>query len=212
LRGDHWHLNIITVGWDQFSSTSPSSGGLSDREDRDARLDYAVYRCHEIYQQQSIGIGRIRFFRITAANAQGLDSLATDDDLDELTDAFTVDNDGLDHFIPFSMSIPSGDGILTGRSNINGPCDKEDPGGEQKSRDASVTGLWGSLQLARTFAHENGHYLGLRHPLRQNNKPMRLMTQSGAATNNGGSLRDSVELTDREGRKIGRHCSVQDQC
>jgi hypothetical protein len=201
LQGEFYNLNIIKVGWDQFSDAT--------RADMDERADYAVYRAHDIYAQEDIGVGRVRFWVVDSADADGLDTLTTDDELDQLTDEWSVDNDGLDVFIPFNMSIPTDGGNLLGRSEIDGPCEKEY---DEKERDASVVGPWTSMSLSRTFSHENGHYLGLEHPDDQNSVPLRLMTQTGAALGNGGSLRTSVDLTTAEGDDCRDHCSIHEGC
>lgn len=201
LQDEFYNLNIIKVGWDQFSAT--------DRADMDERADYAVYRAHDIYADEDIGVGRVRFWVIDTADADGLDTLTTDDDLDRLTNEWSVDNDGLDVFIPFNMTIPSGSGTLLGRSEIDGPCEKVF---DEKERDASVVGPWASMSLSRTFSHENGHYLSLEHPNNQNSVPLRLMTQTGAALSNGGSLRTSIDLTTTEGNDCKDHCSIHEGC
>lgn len=196
LDGDYHDLNVITVGWDQFTDAN-----LRDRRER---VDYAIYRAHEIYAQQDIGVGRVGHYWVDSSDADGLDTLSTDGDLEDLTEAWTVDNDGIDGFIPFQMTIPSGGGTLLGRSAVDGPCDKDG-----KGLDAFVVGPWNTMSLARTFSHEDGHYLGLSHPDNQSSKPMRLMTQTGTALGNGGSLRDSVDLTNGEGNECKSHCSIQ---
>lgn len=201
LQGEYYNLNVIEVGWDQFDAATLA--------DMDERVDYAIYRAHDIYAQEDIGIGRVRFWVVDSADADGLDTLTTDAELDQLTDEWSVDNDGLDVFIPFDMKIPSGNGILLGRSEIDGPCEKEY---DEKVRDASVVGPWASMSLSRTFSHENGHYLGLEHPNNSASVPLRLMTQTGTALNNGGSLRTSIDLTTAEGNDCKDHCSIHEGC
>lgn len=214
LQGEYYNLNVITVGWDNFTS-NPTIGEMYDR------ADYAIYRSHEIYAQRSIGVGRVRYWYITAEEADGLDTLDNDAELDQLAAQWSVNNDGLDVFIVFNMNM----GGLLGRSDICGPCDgvetdSDDDACDSHNRDASVVNPRGQefsdgragLGMARTFSHENGHYLGLRHPSNQNNFPFRLMTQTGPALNNGGSSRDSVNLTSSEGNICRIHCSIQDGC
>ncbi len=219
LQGDYYNVNVIAVGWDNFT-TNPTIGEMYERS------DYALYRSHEIYAQQSIGVGRIRYWYITSEDADGLDSLDSDAELDELADRWSVNNDGIDVFIPFDLNITtSSGGTLAGRSDICGPCDgvetdSDDEACSSHNRDASVVGPRGAenfnggagLGMARTFAHENGHYLGLRHPNNQDSFPFRLMTQTSSATSNGGSLRDSINLTNNEGNVCQNHCSIQDGC
>lgn len=201
LDDEYYNLNVIRVGWDQFSD--------STRDDMHERADFAVYRAHEIYAQEDIGVGRVRFASIDSSESEGLHSITTDDELDELTDEFSVGNDGLDLFIPFNMNISSGSGTLLGRSEIDGPCEKEY---DEKVRDASVVGPWATMMLSRTFSHELGHYLGLSHPSNGASNPMRLMTQTGTATSNGGSTRNSINLTNSEGNTCKNHCSIHEGC
>jgi len=199
LQDEYYNVNVITVGWDSYSD--------SNRQNMFNRADYAIYRAHNIYAQEDIGIGRVRFYVVDTGDADGLHSLNSDDDLEQLTEDWTMDNDGIDVFIPFNMSISSGNGNLLGRSAVGGPCDKN--GG--KELDAAVVGPWGSLSLARTFSHELGHYLGLEHP-NGGSVPSRLMTQTGTAISNGGSVRDSVDLTSGEGNTCEDHCSIHEGC
>ena len=47
LEGDHFHLNVIQVGSDQFT-------------DNDfIEIDYSIFRIRNIYEQVSLGVGRI---------------------------------------------------------------------------------------------------------------------------------------------------------
>lgn len=209
----HHRLNVIKVGWDQFDdTTTPTFAQMEER------ADYAVYRSHEIYGQVNVSIGRVLFGWITEEEADGLDVVATNADLDRLTDEWNMGGDGkesgIDIFVPFSMTIGGG---LLGRSEIDGPCKKEY---DEDVLDASVINPLGAnnnagnngLEFARTFAHENGHYLGLRHPSPQASFPFRLMTQSGTAYANGGNRRGSVNLTSAEGTNVSDHCSMHEEC
>lgn len=200
LQSEFYNCNVIMVGWDSFSD--------ADRADMVERTDYAVYRAHDIYAQEDVGIGRVRYWVVDTADADGLHTLNSNDDLSQLTDDWSVDNDGIDVFIPFNMSISPDSGTLLGRSAVDGPCEKEY---DESSLDGAVVGPWAALNLARTFAHELGHYLGLEHP-NGGSVPFRLMTQTGTATSNGGSVRDSVNLTSDEGDTCTDHCSIEEGC
>ena len=134
------------------------------------------------------------------ADADGLDTPTSEDDLEQLTHDWTVPNDGIDMFIPHNMSVSGNGGTVLGYSPIGGPCDKD-----AKQMNGSTCGLWGSEQTARSFGHELGHYLDLDH---ENDDHDNLMCQSSFAN----SIRDSVQLTADQGEEIDEHCFVLDGC
>ncbi len=188
LDGDHFQLNVIAVGSDQFTDNDY------------IEIDYSIFRLRNIYNPVALGVGRIQHWIITTDEADGLDTPTSRGDLEQLTEDWTVPNDGIDLFIPHNMSIPSNGGTLLGRSAVDGPCDKDD-----KGLSGACCGLWGSEQTSRTFAHELGHYLSLEH---RNGSPDNLMCQSGKAN----STRDSVDLTSGQGDDMDDHCSVDGGC
>jgi hypothetical protein len=196
LRGRHFNLNVIKVGSDQFTN--------SDHNE----IDYSIFKVRNVYRQIGLGVGRIRHWVVSTADANGLDSPTTEGDLEDLTADWTVANDGVDLFIPHNMNIPSNGGMILGKSAINGPCDKN-----AKGMTGATCGLWGSEQTARTFAHELGHYLGLSHnhgaacpttTAALNN----LMAQSRCAS----STRNSTLLTSAQGTDMSDHCSTKAGC
>ena len=191
LKGKHFHLNVIAVGSNNFSD--------SEFE----RVDYMIYKMRNIYHPQSLGVGRVQHWNITVADADGLDAPTSKGQLEELTDQWEVDNNGIDLFIPHDMNVPSGSGSLLGRSPNPGPCLSD--GKDKKGQDSPVSGLWGSDQLARTSAHEVGHYLDLDH---RNSSPDNLMCQSSRAN----SIRNSVDLTNSQGSEARGHCMVWNGC
>jgi hypothetical protein len=159
-----------------------------------------------------VGIGRVQYWVVPTADANGLDTPTTTGDLEDLTQDWTIPNDGIDMFVPHNMSVPGpGGGVIRGRSAPPpGPCDKNSEG-----MNGATCGLWGSEQTSRTFAHELGHYLGLSHnhdafpdcpttTTGQNN----LMAQSGCAI----STRNSVLLTSSQGDDMDDHCSINAGC
>jgi hypothetical protein len=188
LDGDHFHLNVIAVGSDQFTDNDY------------IEIDYSIFKMRNIYHTVSLGVGRIQHWIVTTDDADGLDTPTSEDDLEQLTQDWTVSNEGIDLFIPHNMSVPSNGGILLGLSPVDGPCDKD-----AKGMNGATCGLWGSEQTARTFAHELGHYLGLSH---RNNQPDNLMCQSSQAN----STRNSVLLTSGQGGTVDDHCSVDEGC
>ncbi|MEZ4670813.1 MAG: hypothetical protein R3E39_23150 [Anaerolineae bacterium] len=191
LQGEYFHVNIIRVGSDQFTSSELDE------------VDYSVYRIRNIYATRGIGVGRVEHYVITTAEANGLDSPTKKSQLRKLTNEWTVPNNGIDFFLVHNMNIPSGPGILLGYSNVNGPCGDKSPGILQLS--GSTGGLWGSEQTSRTAAHELGHYMSLRH---KNKVPTNLMCQSGNAS----SIRNSVNLTSDQEDDVRDHCFVTDWC
>jgi hypothetical protein len=190
LQGEHFNVNVIATGVDNFTDAD------------DIEVDYSIFKLRNVYNQVDVGVGRIRHFAITVAEADGLDAPTTKDQLEELTEAWSIDNDAIDLFIVHDMNIPSGSGILLGRSAVDGPCpgDKDD-----KGMSGSTSGLWGSEQTARTVAHELGHYLTLEH---RNSQTSNLMCQSGSAS----SIRDSIQLTSGQGDDVEDHCMCRDDC
>jgi hypothetical protein len=189
LQGQSFHLNVIAVGVENFTDAE------------DIEIDYSIYRIRNIYNQVSVGVGRVEHYAISIADANGLDSPTTKGQLEDLTNAWSVPNNGIDLFIPFNMNIPSNGGMLLGRSAVDGPCGDK----QAKGMSGSVSGLWGSEQTSRTVSHEVGHYLTLNH---RNDEPDNLMCQSGKAN----SIRDSVELDDGQGDDVKGHCFCNDHC
>jgi len=196
LRGAHLHLNVIAVGSDQFTD--------ADYQE----IDYSIFKLRNVYRPVNVGVGRIKHWVISTADADGLDSPTTEGQLEDLTRAWTVRNDGVDLFVPHNMAIPSNGGMILGKSAVGGPCDKD-----AKGFSGATCGLWGSEQTARTFAHELGHYIGLSHnhgadcptgTTARNN----LMAQSRCAV----STRGSVLLTATQGNTMDDHCSIKSGC
>jgi len=191
LQGKHYHLNIIAVGSDNFSPNDY------------IQIDYAIHKIRNIYSQVNIGVGRVEHYYILSSDADGLDSPTTEGELEEITEKWAVPNNGIDVFIPQNMNVPSNNGVLGGKSPINGPC--EDKESWKWWIESSVVGLWGSEQTARTFAHEVGHYLGVWN---KNSDRDNLMCQSKKAN----STRDSVVLWNSQGDNMKDHCLVKPGC
>jgi hypothetical protein len=188
LEGESFNANMIAVPVDQFTDND------------DIEIDYSILRLRNIYAQVNVGVGRVLHFGISAAQAGGLATPNDEDDLEDLTDDFTVNNNGLDIFLIRNMNIPSNGGVLLGLSEVDGSCDKDG-----KGMTGSCAGLFGSEQTSRTVAHEVGHYLSLEH---RNSQTSNLMCQSGQAS----SIRNSVQLTSGQGSDVRGHCFVEDRC
>jgi hypothetical protein len=194
LQGKHIHVNVIRVGIDNFTA------------DEVDKIDYAIYKARNIYRTVSLGLGRVEHYDVTSADAGGKDDLGSEDEAEDLTHDWTVPNDGIDVFVVDNIS----DSDFVGISPVGGPCDKNDKdmngviGGEvNRSREA----------VARTFAHEIGHYLGLPHnhgddcPSSASGRA-NLMAQTRCAD----SICDSVVLTSSQGSTMRGHCFVRDGC
>lgn len=149
VGGRHFHLNLIRVGLESFTPANNQA------------IDAALESLRTIYANAGFGIGRVLRFEIAEEQAndsgvvQGIlvfDSLA-----DDLTNAWTVHNNGLDVFLVLVFD-PAPNTQVIGRSAVGGPCDKDDS--------CVMTGCVVSLETASTgqvLAHEAGHYLGLSH-------------------------------------------------
>src|SRR5262249_1170742 len=142
-------------------------------------LDLSVITLRDIYAKEGVGVGRVLHFGVLTSDAGGLDTPTRRADLRQMTQNWTVDNDGIDVFIPHNFSV----GLLLGLSAIGGTCDNKD---KATGLSGSTVGLWGTAcgprnaQTGRTLAHELGHYLGLFH---KNGQPTNLMCQTAKASN-----------------------------
>jgi hypothetical protein len=199
LQGKHIHLNIIRVGIDNFTNTEID------------RIDSAIFSARNIFRTRSLGVGRVEHYDVTSADADGKDDIGSEDEAEDLTHDWTVDNNALDVFMVDNISAG-----FVGLSPVDGSCDKDDKdmngvlGGEVNRTTA---------QVARTFAHEIGHYLGLPHNHGDDpdcpdttNGCNNLMAQTRCANSCGGGVCVAVLLTSSQGDTIRGHCFVQDGC
>lgn len=184
MKGKHFHINIIRVGIDLFSA-----GEIDD-------IDYGIYKARNIFKTRNLGVGRVDHFNVLSTESDGLHIVASQDDATELTQDWTVDNDGIDVFVPHSITA-----AFVGLSPVGGPCDKDAKG----MNGAVADKVRGPERTARTLSHELGHYLGLAH---RNSSPTNLMAQTSVASN----VDTSVLLTSSQGTTIRGHCSVDDDC
>jgi hypothetical protein len=202
LDDDFVNLNIFKIGSDQFVVDSNPATSLPSN-DHWHLIDYCIYRIRNIYRTRGVGVGRILHWSVLTANAQGHDNCTSKGEMEDITDTWTANNDGIDTFVPIILNVPSGNGILLGRSAVNGPCEDKD----DKGMNGSVFGLWTPEQASRTFAHEVGHYLKLKHKNSVNNN---LMQQSGSVPS--GNMRTSVNLTSSQGNSMKSHCLMNSGC
>lgn len=196
IAGRHVHLNVIRVGFDALSA--------GDQATAFERIDWALLRIREIYAPVNLGVGRVLHWFITQADADGADDIGSEDEAEDLWDAWSVKNNGLDVFMVRTISAD-----FIGLSPVDGACEKDD-------KDDGLVG--GRIDrdpdgVARTFAHEVGHYLGLSHTHGADCPTTtaarnRLMSQTRCAISN----RNSVTLTGGEGSDMRDHCMVRPGC
>lgn len=198
LSGRHLHINVISVGFD----ARPAADQQTDLE----RIDYCIYRTRNIYQPVSLGIGRVQHWEISAAAAGGRDDIGSDDEADDLTDEWTVQNNGIDVFLVRNISAN-----FIGTSPVPGDCDKDD------KDDGLIGGEIGGNheQVSRTFAHEIGHFLNLSH--NHGDRPACPTTTAGqnnlmAQTRCALSERNSVLLSSGQGSTVRGRCQVRAGC
>ncbi len=199
VQEKHFHVNMITVGIDNFTAAER------------ARVDYSIYRSRKIFRTVGPNFGRIERFEITASESNGRNDISSPGEATDLTQEWTVPNNGMDVFLVENISDPDFIGI----SEINGPCDKD-----AKGRNGVIGGEvnLGNETFAKTVAHEIGHYLGLKHN-HGNNCPGtvveqdNLMAQSRCASTDGDAgQRLAMNLTSSQGTKMKKHCFVKSGC
>lgn len=175
LQWSRVDFNIIRVGIDQYA--------WSDIEE----IDAAVRDTRATYAQVSLAIGRVLHWDIFTAQADGADNIGSDDEAEDLTNDWTVDNSALDIFIVLTYS-----GTTIGLSRVDGPCDKD-----AKGMDGSVVAIESSAATTgQVLAHEAGHYLGLSH-INDGTNLMNPTVQNGGA------------LTASQGKNMRDHCFVK---
>jgi hypothetical protein len=208
VQGRHVHLNVIRVGFDAITPEDTRNQAIE-------RLDYAVYKTRNIFRQRSLGVGRVQHHAVTSADADGMDDLGNQAEAQDLWRSFSVQNNGIDVFVVRRISATD----FIGLSPIGGSCTKG-------TKDDGLIG--GTIAraddgVARTFAHEVGHFLGLSHnhgagadctscPPSDAGKS-NLMAQTRCTTCAGGAgVRDSTLLTASQGTTIRGHCSTRAGC
>lgn len=193
LSRKHVHVNLVEVGFDH------SSVDLAAADDR---VDYSVHRLRRIYATVSLGLGRVGYYWIGVSDADGYHDLGSESEADDLSDDWSVDNNGIDMFLVANIS----DSDFIGISPVPGDCSK---GGKS---DGLIGGEINrdSEGFSRTFAHELGHFLNLPHN-HGDNCPTGTAARNNlmAQTRCVDSTRNGVQLTSSQGSTMRGRCQVR---
>jgi len=195
LKGSHIHIDVIHVG-------------TIDSDD-DATIDAAVHVCRTVYATVSLGVGRVRHFAISAADANGMDVIDSATEKNSLLGAWNAPGAGIDVFMVRDITY---DSVVGSAGYIPAQC------GDQPASDEDgviVDVNRPAAAVARTFTHELGHFLGLSHTCGETSgtppcaapcQTSNLMTQSGCASGT------ALQLTSSQGTKMRCHFLVQAGC
>jgi len=140
------HLNVIRLAFDTVIPRAPL----------ERRVDMAIHRARQIFDQAGIGIARVSNFIIEDAFAGAFPDIGSDGEADDLCDTYSVENDGIDTFIVLSYV-----GSRVGSSRSPGSCDKDDKGGS--SGIVVEVGQGDAELVATAYSHELVHFLGYPH-------------------------------------------------
>jgi|GEM_PF-1276142 len=147
IKQKHFHLNLIRVGSEPM-------------QDKEQLINNALYHLREIYATVALGVGRVRHRYIPVDEAKGYDIIECDAEAEDLTNEWTVSNDGLDIFIVLHRWWETGEGWHAGKATEDGPCNKNN----SFFYTGCVVSLRGTgKRTSYILGHEIGHYLGLPH-------------------------------------------------
>lgn len=180
VKGESLGINLILVGVENFTPT--------DYEE----IESAVQFMRDIYDDVDVGIRRVGWYQISAADAGSYTTINSGGEARDLTDDWNSPGGGLDVFVVRSMIGADG------WSAVDGPCSKDD----KDEMTGSVVSLNGSFDNSgNTFAHEIGHYIGLDHVAAANN----FIGNDGASNSN-------TAITAGQGTTMKSHCYVTKVC
>ena len=183
-----FNLNVIAVGIESFTDS------MFDE------VDTAVARMREVYGAIGIGIKWVWHWQISTADADGLDVITSEDDVDDLLSGWIVDeNAGIDLYFPAAWNPQGPDQTLLGKSALPGPCPGEKDG---KGKNGSCVGLTGKTFSSRSASHEIGHYLSLKH---RDEEPQNIMCPTKFAAS---PTWQAVGFDDDQATDVKRHCMV----
>lgn len=180
VRGQSLGINIIMVAPGDFGS-----GAYGD-------IEYGIQHMRDVYAKVDIGIRELKWKKITDAKAGSKDIIDSENEAENLTNDWRVDNDYIDMFVVRQING------FAGVSAEDGPCDKK----AKNSMTGSVVTLEGSQDyIGNGFAHEVGHYLGLGHDGSPSN-----FIQSSSDGN------DTAIKSSQGNTMKGKDCFVEDVC
>jgi hypothetical protein len=189
LRSKHVHLDVILV--------APEDISAAGRRD----LSFGIHTARDVLGQVGIGIGRVSYFIIPKAEADGFDVITKKREAKKLTRKYRGPNDdAMDLFVVPEYNVISGGENKAGICAIPG-CNKNlyaFNGCVIGMRNLTSPGGVGGVRFTRLIAHELTHGLGRIH----RNISSNLMEKGGVGTN----------LTIGQGRRMRRDCFVQDGC
>ncbi|MEL6126948.1 MAG: reprolysin-like metallopeptidase [Pseudomonadota bacterium] len=209
LEGRHIHVNVIAVGWwDETAASLQDTARM--------KVDYAIMRTRQIFEQINLGVGRVNHYVISQGEADGADNINGAGEANELWEDWTVDNAGIDCFVVRTINISDPDDRFIGLSPVDGSDDK---GGKDDGLIAGAIDRGGAINssfngFARTFAHEIGHYLGRPHNHDDGECPAgsaanNLMAQTRCITD---TAENAVILTSGQGSDMRDHGLTRSGC
>ncbi len=177
----HVNVNLIYVGWENFTS------------DDLALVNDACWGARQVYWQVGFDLFGFDAYSIPVSDAEGYAWIDQDSEAEWLTSQWTIPGDAIDVFL-----VKGYTGDVAGLSPVNGPCDKYLTWPQMTG---AVVELVGEAMKA-TLAHELGHYLGLKHV---EDDPSNLMYPS---VDSGGPATTPL-LTFGQGVQMAAHCMTR---
>lgn len=184
VKGHSLGMNIILVGVENFTTT--------DLEETESDIQFT----RDIYANVDLGIRKIEWYQISAADAGGYATIDSSAEAHDLTDDWSVPNNFVDVYIVRVMT--HADGV----SAVEGPCSKEDKD-EMTGSVVSLNGAW--CNSGNTLAHEVGHYLGASKddPGHHSSDPSNFITSASNC---------NTKIEAAQGTDMKKHCYVKDVC